>query len=214
MENLEIKLLNPNDNKLRKVSTEVTDFGNPIYHEILDKIKNICFEEKAYASAAPQFGILKRIILIMTVEEIKAKDSKELDKIEINYNVTPYFNPRIISMKGKQYFYESCMSVDEATGKVARPYYIEIEAQDINGNYFYKKAEGFEAIVLCHEIDHLDGIEYTDKAEMMFYNIRLDERLAIRKEYPHEIISKDDDFIQDNIDNQFKTLIYKKKDIN
>lgn len=199
MEELEIKILEPNDKRLRQISTEVTDFDNPVYQEMLEKIKEICLKEKAYASAFPQFGILKRIILIMTVEEMKIENSKELENLAINYTVMPYFNPRITTMKGKQYFYEACMSVDEAIGKVARPYYIELEAQDIYGNYFTKKAEGFEAIVLCHEIDHLDGIEYTDKAEKMFYNADFEKRLSIRKQYPHEIIEKEGDFVQDSL---------------
>jgi len=97
-------------------------------------------------------------------------------------------------MIGKQYFYESCMSVDNATGKVARPYKIEIEYQDINGNKFIKEVEGFEAIIFCHEIDHLDGIEYTDIAEIMYYDIDTNNRLKIGQEYPHEIVNEDEPF--------------------
>jgi len=210
LQNLEIKVLKPNDEKLKQISTEVTDFGNPIYQEMLDRIKDICLEKKAYGSAAPQFGILKRFILMITVEEMKIDNAKELETMEIKSTVVPYFNPKITTMRGKQYFYESCMSVDNSTGKVARPYYVEIEAQDINGNFFNKVAEGFEAIVLCHEIDHLDGIEYTEKAEEI-YDVDTDGRIAIRKKYPHEIISRDGDFIQDNITDQVRTLVYKKR---
>jgi peptide deformylase len=101
------------------------------------------------------------------------------------------------------------MSVPNATGKVKRPYYIEIMAQDINGNPIKKQAEGFEAIVLCHEIDHLDGIEYTDKAEDMHYNISVEERLQIRKDHPHEIISKKGNFNQTYLPINIRTKIYK-----
>ncbi len=210
MKNLEIKILSPDDKKLRQISTEVTDFDNPEYKEIINKIKDICLKEKAYAAAASQFGILKRFILIMSVDEVKVDNALELENKNINYAITPYFNPKIVCMKGKQYFYESCMIVENATGKVARPYYIEIEAQDINGNYFNKTAEGFEAIILCHEIDHLDGIEYVDKAEEMFYNVDTDARIEIRKKHPYEIISKEGNFLQDNIDQKYRTLMYKK----
>ncbi|MDD3341451.1 MAG: peptide deformylase [Bacilli bacterium] len=211
MENLEIKTLDPNDKRLREISSEVTDFGNPYYKEVIEQMKNICLEEKAYACAAPQFGVLKRFILIMTTSEMQAENEKELNDMGVNYTITPYFNPKIISMKGKQYFYESCMSVDDATGKVARPYSIELEAQDIEGNYFTKKVEGFETIIFCHEIDHLDGIEYTDKAEKIFYNVGTDERLAIRKREPHLIVSKEGNFFQDTIQEKYKTLVHKKR---
>lgn len=204
----EIKLLVSMDNKLKEKSTEVIDFDNSFYLDSLEKIKEVCLEQHAYAAAAPQFGIFKRFILIMTPEEMKAKTEEELESKEINYVITPYFNPKIVSMSGKQYFYEACMSVDNTIGKVARPYSIKLEAQDIDGNYIYKEVNGFEAIIFCHEIDHLDGIEYIDKAEEIFYNVSRTDRLQIREKYPHEIISKEGFFNQDNIKEKFKTVIY------
>src|SRR5574344_545499 len=126
---MKLELLKPNNTKLKSICTEVTDFDNKEYLDIIEQIKEICLREKAYASAAPQFGILKRFILVMTEEEIKAKNSIDLHTRKINYNITPYFNPRITSMKGKQYFWESCMSVYNTMGKVIRPYHIELEAQ-------------------------------------------------------------------------------------
>ena len=53
-------------------------------------------------------------------------------------------------------------------GKVARPYYIEFDYQDMNGDFHHRIAQDFETIVFCHKIDHLDGIEFTDKAEDLF----------------------------------------------
>jgi peptide deformylase len=111
-------------------------------------------------------------------------------------------------MRGCQVFYEGCMTVPNAAGKVKRPYYIEIDAQDINGNNIKKTAEGFEAIVLCHEIDHLDGIEYTDKAEDMHYGINVEERLQIRKDNPHTILSKEENFNQNYLPINVRTKIY------
>lgn len=194
MLNTEIKLIDPGDKKLKQISTKVTDFENPIYQEMLKEMENICIKGKAYASAAPQFGILKRFILIMTVNELRVENELELENLKIEYVTKPYFNPVITKMIGKQYFYESCMSVENATGKVARPYKIEIEYQDINGNKFIKEVEGFEAIIFCHEINHLDGIEYTDIAEIMYYDIDTNNRLKIRQEYPHEIVNEDEPF--------------------
>lgn len=113
-------------------------------------------------------------------------------------------------MKGLQYYYEACMSTGDIIGKVARPYYIEIDYQDINGNHLHRTAEDFEAIVFCHEIDHLDGIEFTDKAEDLIYDVNLEKRIEIRNKFPKKIISKEMNFNQDNISEKYKTKIYKK----
>ncbi|MBE6159556.1 MAG: peptide deformylase [Lactobacillales bacterium] len=207
-----MKLIDSIDKRLKEVCTEVEDFDNKDYYlNIIEEMKDECLNQYAYACAAPQFGIMKRFILMITAEEMKVNKAEELDELDINYSITPYFNPKIISMEGKQYFYEACMSVGDVIGKVARPYSIEIEAQDIDGNYIYKKVEGFEAIVMCHEIDHLDGIEFTDKAIDIIYDADLEKRVEVRNKFPHEIVTKDGEFNQDDIDHKFKTLLYSKK---
>lgn len=207
-----MELIDPKDKRFKKICTEVKDFDNREYYiNIINEMKDECLKQYAYACAAPQFGITKRFILMITSEEMKVNNVEELDRLNINYSITPYFNPKIISMKGKQYFYEACMSVGDVIGKVARPYSVEIEAQDIDGNYIYKKAEGFEAIVMCHEIDHLDGIEFTDKAIDIIYDADLEKRVEIRNKFPHTIISKDGEFNQDDIKGNFKTLLYEKR---
>lgn len=90
---------------------------------------------------------------------------------------------------------------------MARPYYIEFDYQDINGNHKHKVAEGFEAIVCCHEIDHLDGIEFTDKAEDIRYDIDESKKIEIRNQYPRKVISKDSEFSQESIDKKYRTVI-------
>ena len=99
-------------------------------------------------------------------------------------------------MEGLQFFYEACMSTGNVIGKVPRPYYIEIEYQDIDGNKHHKSVEDFETIVFCHEIDHLDGIEFTDKAIDLICDVELEQRIEIRKNNPREIVSKNTDFEQ------------------
>lgn len=210
MENLEIKILDPDDKRLKQICTEVTDFSNPKYREMINKMVEICIENKAYGSAAPQFGITERFILMITVEEMKVDSLKELEDKKLNYSIMPYFNPRITFMEGKQYYCEACMSVKNTTGRVARPYRIGIEAQDINGNYIRKVVEGFEAIIHCHEIDHLDGIEFVDKSEILFENVDLEDRIKIRQEYPSVVISKTGEFDQSNLTANVRTLKYSK----
>lgn len=131
----------------------------------------------------------------------------ELNNLEIEYSITPYFNPVITKMRGLQYFYEACISVGDVVGKVARPYYIEFDYQDINGNHKHKVAEGFEAIICCHEIDHLDGIEFTDKAEDIRYDVDENKKIEIRNQYPREVVSKDSEFSQELIDERYRTAI-------
>lgn len=188
---MEIKILDSTDKKLREISKEVTDFNKGYYQPIIDKMKDICLKHPAYAAAAPQFGILERFILILVSEDMTGKE-----KEEIIYHSNVYFNPVVVSQRGKQVFYEGCMSVPDATGRVYRPYEVLLRYQDIDGIYHEKLFQGFEAIVVCHELDHLDGIEYTDVADEMIWNISLDDRIEIRKKYPHTILSKDCEYVK------------------
>ena len=209
---MKIELLNKGDSRLSILCEEVVDFENKeFYQNLINQIMDVSVKEHAFAAAAPQFGINKRFILMISAVERKVKNKIELEQIHVDYEVTPYFNPKITLMKGLQYYYEACMSTGDAIGKVARPYYIELDYQDIDGNYLHRVAEDFEAIVFCHEIDHLDGIEFTDKAEDLIFDADLDKRIEIRNRFPKEIVSKDCEFNQDNISIKAKTKIYVKR---
>lgn len=206
---MKIELIKKGDSRLREVCEEISDFENKeFYQDLINQIKDVSVDQYAFAAAAPQFGINKRFILMISAVEKKVKDMKELEQFHADYEVTPYFNPKITKMKGLQYYYEACMSTGDVIGKVARPYYIELTYQDIDGNYHHRTAEDFEAIVFCHEIDHLDGIEFVDKAEDLIYDADVEKRIEIRNQHPKEIISKDMDFNQDRIDQKFRTKIY------
>lgn len=208
---MKIELVQNDDSRLKEVCEEVVDFENKeFYQDLINQIKNASIDQYAFAAAAPQFGINKRFILMISAVEKKVRNVQELEQFQDDYEVTPYFNPKITMMKGLTYYYEACMSTGNALGKVARPYYIELEYQDINGNYHRRTAEGFEARVFCHEIDHLDGIEFVDKAENLIYDANLEKRIEIRNKYPHTIVSKDMEFDQSGIDEKFKTRVLKK----
>lgn len=94
-------------------------------------------------------------------------------------------------------------------GKVARPYYIEFDYQDINGDFHHRSAQDFEAIVFYHEIDHLDGIEFTDKAEDLFDAKNMENVIKTRNIHLREIISKNGDFDQSMQSEKFQTKVYK-----
>lgn len=208
---MKIELIQKDDPRLKIPCEEVVDFENKeFYQNLINQIVAASVDQYAFAAAAPQFGINKRFILMISAVERKVKNKKELEQFHDNYVITPYFNPKITLMKGLQYYYEACMSTGDVVGKVARPYYIELDYQDINGNYHHRTAEDFEAIVFCHEIDHLDGIEFVDKAEDLIYDVDLEKRIEIRNKFPKQIVSKDMEFNQDSINAKAKTKIYVK----
>lgn len=209
---MKIELVPKDDPRLKMPCEEIIDFENKeFYHNLINQIMEVSVNKYAFAAAAPQFGINKRFILMMSAVEKKVKNKMELEQFHDDYEVTPYFNPKITLMKGLQYYYEACMSTGDVIGKVARPYYIELDYQDIDGNHHHRAAEDFEAIVFCHEIDHLDGIEFIDKAEDLIYDANLEKRIEIRNKFPKEIVSKDIEFSQDNINAKTKTKVYMKR---
>lgn len=105
--------------------------------------------------AAPQIGILKRVIVIDTREE----DGPGL--IEM-------INPEILEAKGSQTGPEGCLSIPGINGEVERRSYVKVKGLDRNGNEQIIEAENFLATVFQHEIDHLEGILFTDKAKTIY----------------------------------------------
>lgn len=207
---MKIELLKKGDSKLKEFCKEVNDFDNKeLYIDLINQMKEEGIKHYAYATAAPQFGINKRFILMINAVEKDVKNTEELKSFHSDYIVTPYFNPKITLMKGLQYYYEACISTGYMVGKVARPYYIEFDYQDINGDFHHRSAQDFEAIVFCHEIDHLDGIEFTDKAEDLSDAKNMENVIKIRNIHPREIISKDGDFDQSMQSEKFQTKVYK-----
>ena len=97
--------------------------------------------------AAPQVGILKRIVVI-------------------DCGDAPYvlINPEILERSGEQTGYEGCLSIPGKSGKVTRPQYVKVKAMDQNGEWYELEGEDLLARAICHECDHLDGILYADLA--------------------------------------------------
>lgn len=136
------------DEILRKKSKEVIEFNDRL-KELVKDMKDTMKSHGGCGLAAVQVGVLKRII-ICALEE----------------NVEPIvlINPEIVSMSDEQEEdSEGCLSVDGYRGKVLRPKNIVVKAKDENMNDIEFDADGFFARILCHEIDHLNGILYTDK---------------------------------------------------
>lgn len=135
------------DEILRKKSKEVEVVDDKI-REILDDMVETMHYNNGVGLSAVQVGILKRLIVIDTDYD----DGKVLKLV----------NPVIVKQKGKQEVEEGCLSFPNQFAKVIRPQEVVVEALDENGKKVKIKGKGLLAQALCHEIDHLNGILFTD----------------------------------------------------
>ena len=206
-----------NEKYLRQISSNV-NFNNDDYKKEIEDLRTYCMNSECYALAPIQIGIPKRIIYIRNTSSDMTKNNDNTYSEEILY-----INPVIKKMYGHTKFLEGCGSCkysngNYVVGEVDRPYKIEIEYFDINGNKKNKTIEGFESTVFCHEYDHLDGILHMDRINESSL-MTLDEMREYRTANPYLVIDKDTEFnyernkvinvIEITID-EFKNNIYDK----
>ena len=141
------KILTDADPALHKTCRPVESFDSKL-HNLLEDMQETLIDSGGVGLAAPQVGILRRVVLVDTGEEI----------IEL-------INPELIETDGEQVGPEGCLSVPGKYGLVKRPYYAKVRAQDRNGNWYEAEGEELIARCFCHELDHLDGIIYTEVME-------------------------------------------------
>ena len=135
---------------LRKKSRPVTEFNDRLF-ELLDDMKETMYKSGGVGLAAPQVGVLRRVV-VMDVSE----DRNEF--IEL-------INPEITYEEGEQTGNEGCLSLPGLCGVVTRPMTVKVKAQNRDGKWCLYKGEELKARCFCHEIDHLDGILYKDKLD-------------------------------------------------
>lgn len=131
---------------LRTVCKEVKTFDEQLW-TLLDDMKQTVRAEYGAGLAAPQVGVDARAVVI-----------------DVDEGFFELVNPVIVSSKGEQTGPEGCLSVKGKQGTVTRPNKVKVEYRDRKGKKHKLTAEGFFARAVCHELDHLDGIIYTDKA--------------------------------------------------
>lgn len=133
------------DDLLRKKSKPVKNFDENLW-ELLDDMRETMYKNNGMGLAAVQVGVLKRVIII-----------------EANNMFMELINPEIIAMSGSDIEKEGCLSVGSKYEYVKRPMQVTVKAQDRLGYDFTITGEKYLARVLCHEIDHLDGVLFIDK---------------------------------------------------
>jgi len=145
------------DEILRKKCREVTEV-TPKILELIEDMYETMYETQGVGLAAPQVGILKRIVVIDT-------------------DGTPYtmINPRILETAGSQTGGEGCLSVPGKAGQVTRPHYVRAEAWNEKLERYEIEATELLARAICHELDHLDGILYVDHVEGELYDVETDD---------------------------------------
>ena len=143
------KILTDKDPALHKVCKEVEVFDKKL-HKLLDDMAETLEEAQGVGLAAPQVGILRRVVIVDTGDQI----------LEL-------INPTMLETSGEQIGAEGCLSVPGQYGLVKRPNYAKVRAQDRNGLWFEAEGEELIARCFCHELDHLDGILYTQVMERL-----------------------------------------------
>ena len=141
------KILTDKDPALHKVCRPVEKFDGRL-HKLLDDMAETLEQANGVGLAAPQIGILRRVVLVDTGEEI----------LEL-------INPTLLETSGEQIGAEGCLSVPGKYGLVKRPNYAKVRAQDRHGNWYEAEGEELIARCFCHELGHLDGIVYTEVME-------------------------------------------------
>lgn len=139
------KIVELGDEKLRKHAKKVEKFDLRL-RILLKDMADTMYKAEGVGLAAPQVGILKRAAVV-----------------DIGEGLIELINPEIIASEGEQTGPEGCLSVPGRSGVVSRPDVVTVRAQNVKGEPFEIKGEGFLARAFCHEIDHLDGVLYVDK---------------------------------------------------
>ncbi|EGC81889.1 peptide deformylase [Anaerococcus prevotii] len=132
--------------KKSKVVPEVTDR----IKVLLDDMAETMYQADGVGLAAPQVGILKRVIVV--------------DPHDETTGLVKLVNPEIIEADGEQVGVEGCLSIPNFNATVKRPEHVKVKYIDEDGNEKIWDAHGFPAVILSHEIDHLDGILFRDKS--------------------------------------------------
>ena len=131
-------------------------------HQLLDDMQDTLYEANGAGLAAPQVGVLRRVCIV-----------------DVGDGPIELINPEIVATEGEQTGPEGCLSLPNEWGEVTRPMRVTVRAQNRKGKWFETTGDELCARALCHEIDHLHGVVFTDKASRM---LTQEEIEALREE--------------------------------
>lgn len=133
------------DDVLKKTCRTVLSFDERLA-QLLDDMADTMYKADGCGLAAPQVGILKRVCII-----------------DVGDGIIELVNPVVVEQRGTQYEQEGCLSIPDVYDVVERPKWVKVRAQNRHGETFFAEGEDLKARAFCHEIDHLNGILFTDK---------------------------------------------------
>ena len=160
------KIVEQGDDCLTKVCRPVTAFNKRL-HDLLDDMTETLADANGAGLAAPQVGVLRRLCIVM--------DEASGEYLEL-------INPEIVAQSGEQTGLEGCLSVPGKWGIVTRPAKVRVRAQDRFGDWFEAEGEGLNARCFCHELEHLDGHLYTERAYRMLTEEEYEELMRQNEE--------------------------------
>ena len=145
---------------LHKRCHAVTQFDEKLWN-LLDDMKETLAKANGVGLAAPQVGILRRVVLVVNDEG----------------TVLELVNPEILDQKGEQDGLEGCLSIPGKFGYVKRPMWVKVRAQNRHGEWVEYEGEELTARCFCHELAHLDGHLYSELADQLYTPEELDEMM-------------------------------------
>lgn len=144
-------ILTEGDPVLNKKSHPITKFDQRLW-DLLDDMAETLKASNGAGLAAPQVGILRRVVLVVNSED----------------EVLELINPTIVSAEGEQEGLEGCLSVPGKWAFLKRPMTVRVRAQDRNGNWFEAEDSEMTARCFCHELEHLDGHLFVERADRLY----------------------------------------------
>ncbi len=147
------KIVEKGDDVLNKKCREVVKFDDRL-SELIDDMIDTLRDSGGVGLAAPQVGVLRRVVVI---------------EIDPEQGVIELVNPEIVESSGKQVGLEGCLSLPGKWGIASRPYRVKVKAQNRKGEEFTVSGEALLARAFCHELDHLEGVLYDTKVERMLF---------------------------------------------
>ena len=148
------------DPRLKEICTPIVDFTESAPQILQDLVDTMIDAGHSVGIAAPQIGDLYRVAVVDVT-------NSKLGKKQENHGLLQMVNPEIIEKEGSQIVREGCMSVPDYTGNVTRSESIVVQFLDQNQQLQVIRCDGFEAIAIQHELDHLDGLLFLDRVSSL-----------------------------------------------